>query len=271
MSPGPARPPLLPGTMVRDQGGAPIGRVMHLFHDPVTGHPEWASLARSTGGRWLLVPLAGSTLTPTGVVLAHPQAAVLAGPTAPDGKLGYRDQLNATTYYYGPATPGGVPDTTQPLPQDPTPAAGRDPAAAATPPGPAVTAHDGPEEVVLIRSEEQLRTSTETVVARRVRVRKVVVTEERTITVQVRREELQIDSVPVDDPNPVPGDLATVAPAGGDDLLITLHVERPVVTLDVVPVEHIRVVTDTVVEDRTVQAPVRREVVDFPDTSQRGG
>jgi hypothetical protein len=43
-------------TMV-DREGAPLGRIVHIYLDRVTGEPEWALVASGQGGRQMFVPL----------------------------------------------------------------------------------------------------------------------------------------------------------------------------------------------------------------------
>lgn len=112
-----------------------------------------------------------------------------------------------------------------------------------------------PERVSVIRSEERLRVGTVRVASERVRIRRVVVTEERTVTVQVRREELVIEREPLDGP----------LEGGGEPpepLTFVLHAEVPVVTTRVVPVERVSVVVDRITAMRTVSEEVRAERVD---------
>ncbi len=118
---------------------------------------------------------------------------------------------------------------------------------------------DGP---VVVRSEEQLTTGVESVAVRRVRIRKVVVTEERTVTVQVRREELHLDD------EPITGGESTSSARGDREVVVVLHEERPVLTTEVVAVERARIATYRVNEEQTVTDEVRREVVDVTDTPQ---
>jgi stress response protein YsnF len=132
------------------------------------------------------------------------------------------------------------------------------------------------DEVVLTRSEEQLRVGTETVVTGRARLRKVVVTEQPTITVTLRHEEYVLDreavhdGVPVDptqDPFPPLGSPnGTHVDAGTE---IVLHAERPVITTEIVPVERIRLAVRTVSTEQPVTGPLRHEVVEYyaPNTT----
>jgi len=124
-------------------------------------------------------------------------------------------------------------------------------------PTPADADGDGP---VVVRSEEQLTTGVESVAVRRMRIRKVVVTEERTLTVQIRREELHLED------EPITGGEPTSSALGDREVVVVLHEERPVVTTEVVAVERARIATYRVNEEQTVTDNVRREVVDVADT-----
>jgi stress response protein YsnF len=117
----------------------------------------------------------------------------------------------------------------------------------------------------MTRSEEQLRVGTERVATTRARLVKYVVTEDVQITVPIRREEIRIEQVPLDEPigdrqgeTLVP---ASGTPSGGLPDEIILHTERPVVTVEVVPVERVRLRTDLVEGQETVTGQVQREQI----------
>jgi uncharacterized protein (TIGR02271 family) len=110
----------------------------------------------------------------------------------------------------------------------------------------------------IVRSEEQLRVSTRTEVTGRVRVRKVVTSEEVVQTVTLRREELSVEHLAAD-----PG--GTDGPLGdaedGQEIELVLHEER--VAIISVPVERVRVRVHRVSEDVEVSEFLRRERVAF--------
>jgi uncharacterized protein (TIGR02271 family) len=114
----------------------------------------------------------------------------------------------------------------------------------------------------MTRSEEQLRVATERYAAKRVRVVKYVVTEEVQITVPIRREEIRIEEVPLDDAAPATAGDLDGGGTGGLPETIVLHTERPVVSTEVVPVERVRLRTEWVQEQQQVRHQVRRERVD---------
>ena len=118
----------------------------------------------------------------------------------------------------------------------------------------------GDDHAEVVRSEERLHVGTLSVPVERVRVRKVVVTEERTVTVTVRREELRVEREPI-----APGDVAPETLAATDDgprlVDLVLHEERVVVEREVVPVERVRVVVDRVSVQQAVGATLSHEEV----------
>jgi hypothetical protein len=111
----------------------------------------------------------------------------------------------------------------------------------------------------VVRSEERVQVSTQRVPVTRVRLRRVVVTENVTQTIPVSHEEFRLEEVPIeaaDGPdvvgqgNALPGDYEVV-----------LRAERIVVTTEVAPVERVRVRVETVAGERRVTTEVQKERV----------
>jgi uncharacterized protein (TIGR02271 family) len=122
---------------------------------------------------------------------------------------------------------------------------------------------DEPVEVVL--SKEQLQTDTVSVPVERVRIQKVIVAEERTVTVTVRREELRVVREPVRPDEQPPEEVATFD--SGDRVIdMVLHEEQVVIGHQVVPVERVRVVVDRVVTQQPVMTELSHEEVDVSFT-----
>ncbi len=118
----------------------------------------------------------------------------------------------------------------------------------------------GSDDDAMTRSEERLNVGTEAREAGRARLRKYVTTENVTQTVPVQREEVRLEREPITDDNV--GD-ATSGPAFTEsEHEVTLREERPVVEKEAVPVERVRLTTDTVTEDATVSEDVRKEEID---------
>lgn len=125
---------------------------------------------------------------------------------------------------------------------------------------------DEPHEYVVTRSEEELALDTVWRPAERVRISRRLVQEEVTVTVTVQREELHVEREPIaehDERDP-----------GGrgvdDDLVIVLREERPVVGVEVVPVELVRVRRHLVAAgEERVSESLRKEVVEIDGVQER--
>jgi stress response protein YsnF len=152
------------------------------------------------------------------------------------------------------------------------------------PPPPAVDdeQHTTQTDGGMTRSEEKLRVGTERVATTRARLVKYVVTEEVQITVPIRREEIRVEEVPLDAPDLGPGESLVgpdgdVVGRGGDHGTvgglpdeIVLHTERPVVSVEVVPVERVRLRTETVQGQEQVTERVQREQIVVDETPSPG-
>ena len=108
----------------------------------------------------------------------------------------------------------------------------------------------------MTRSEERLVAGTVREPVTKVRLRKYLVTEQRQVTVPVTREEVRLEEVPVTAPEPAE-----------DTTDVVLHAEQPVVTTETVPVERVRLTKQTVRDEQTVTAPVRREEIEYEGPS----
>ena len=107
---------------------------------------------------------------------------------------------------------------------------------------------------------ERFEVGTQTREAGRAKLRKYVVTENVTQTVPVQREEARVIREPITDDN-------RAAAESGPEISeeeheVVLHEERPVVEKEAVPVERVRLDTETVSDDVTVTEAVRKEKVD---------
>ena len=99
---------------------------------------------------------------------------------------------------------------------------------------------DAAAEVVL--SREELRAAVVHQPAERVRVRREVVSEEVGVTVTVRREVLRVEREEIAPGTRAPGEGSGPFAAGGAGAWeMVLHEERPVVGVETVPVERVRV------------------------------
>jgi uncharacterized protein (TIGR02271 family) len=117
------------------------------------------------------------------------------------------------------------------------------------------------DAVSMIRSEERLRTSIRTVPVERVRMKKIIVTEEKTITVTVRREELRLTRDLIESGT---SDLdLSVERTPDESHSMVLYKEQITVTSTIVPVERVTLMKETFTEEQIVTGSVRKEQVDI--------
>lgn len=177
-----------------------------------------------------------------------------------------------------PAAAPVPPPPSAPVPPPP-------PAYGAPDPAPAATSSQPAPDGAMTRSEERLRVGTERVAGTRIRLVKYVVTEEVQITVPIRREEIRIEEVPIDAVDDGPGESLvadeqsygahsarppSAGAPGGLPEEIVLHAERPVVGVEVVPVERVRLRTELVQGQETVSGQVQREQILVEETPRPG-
>jgi uncharacterized protein (TIGR02271 family) len=96
-----------------------------------------------------------------------------------------------------------------------------------------------------------------------------VVTENVATTVPVSHEEVRLEREPITDAN-------RDAAQSGPDITeaeheVRLHAERPVVTKETVPVERVRLATESVTGEEQVSEEVRKEQIDQPEVETRRG
>jgi uncharacterized protein (TIGR02271 family) len=130
--------------------------------------------------------------------------------------------------------------------------------------------HGGLEEELRVqRSEEELRASVREREAGRVNVKKSVRTEREVVRVPKRREEVDIERVPVEgEAREASG--ATEADIGEDEVVVQVFEEEVVVTKRVVLKEEIRLRKRVVEDEEAVEVDLRKEEVEVDDQSARG-
>ena len=137
-----------------------------------------------------------------------------------------------------------------------------------TPDGPMVPAADergGLEgDLRVQRSEEELRAGVREREAGRVNVRKSVKTEREVVRVPKRREEVDIERLPVE------GEArsAIEADIGEDEVVLQVFEEEVVVTKRVVLKEEIRIRKRVVWDEQTVEVDLRKEEVEIDDQTK---
>ena len=122
---------------------------------------------------------------------------------------------------------------------------------------------DQDRDTAMTRSEEELAVDTVWRPSERVWVRRRVVEEEVMVAVTVRREELEIAREPASRFDPPRRDAGEPV----ETLVMVLHEERPVVGVEVVPTEVVRVHRVVVRGgERDVTETVRRERIEVDRT-----
>src|SRR5215203_4931384 len=253
-------------TAVGNDGGK-LGKVGEVYLDDETGRPEWATVHTGLfGTKETFVPLAQADLSGDQVRFPYAKAKVKDAPRIDtDGHLSPEEEAELYRYY-------GVSDSG--TPSAPTRSADmggdrdrnrdRDRDGVFDDVERRTVGHDtsGPTtDSAMTRSEEQLNVGTQRVEAGRARLRKYVVTENRTVTVPVAHEEVVLDREPITDANV--GDALDGPAISGEEHEVVLHAERPVVAKEAVPVERVRLDTETVTEQQTVTDTVRKEQIEL--------
>jgi uncharacterized protein (TIGR02271 family) len=122
---------------------------------------------------------------------------------------------------------------------------------------------DTAEDLVVVRSEEQLRAGTVNVVVGRARLITSVVVEEQTFTVPVRRQEIRLVHEPVPESEQVVTDMAPAE----ETFEVVAYAEQVLVSTQVVPVERVRLIKRVVTEQTVVTGQVRSEQIDVDITA----
>jgi uncharacterized protein (TIGR02271 family) len=269
------------GATAHDPFGDKIGKVGQVYYDDDTDQPKWITVHTGLfGTNESFVPLQGAQLQDGIVTVGYDKQRIKNAPNiAKDGHLSPEEEVQLYRYYgIGGYDQPGTPDAgtrgrmrlTPGQRRDRDVARGRDDRDDRDVRGPGRTRGretSGPTtDTAMTRSEEQLRVGTETRETGRVRLRKHVVTEQQNVTVPVSREEVTVEREPITDAN---RGAARSGPAiSEEEHEVTLRAERPVVEKEAVPVERVRLGTETRTEHETVGGEVRKEQIEV-DTDER--
>jgi uncharacterized protein (TIGR02271 family) len=250
------------GLTATDADGDKIGSVGQVYLDDGSGEPAWVTVKTGLFGmRESFAPLYGSSVRGDQLVLAVSRQLVKDAPSVDDD--GHLSDAEATALYqhYAAYLGSGEAGGTQ---TDGYAGRHADDGLVGTETG--AQGHDtsGPTtDDAMTRSEERLRVGTENVQTGRARLRKYVVTENVSTTVPVSHEEVRLEREPITEANR--GAALSGADITEEEHELTLHAERPVVAKEAVPVERVRLSTETVTEEQQVNEQVRKEQIDEPD------
>ncbi|MGL5816695.1 MAG: PRC and DUF2382 domain-containing protein [Phycicoccus sp.] len=270
--------PTLIGRDVHGSDGK-LGQAAQIYLDDVTGKPEWVTVKTGLlGTRETFVPVAQAQVEGDDLRVPYDKETVKDAPTIDSDDDHLSQEQEAGLYrHYGldyseQQSDSGLPENGQ-----------DDTARSARETRPATDAHtptDTPAERVdrdgdasvgrdtsgpttddaMTRSEEQLAVGTQTRETGRARLRKHVVTEQQTVTVPTTREEVTIEREPITDAD---RDAAVAGPdISEEEHEVVLTQEVPVVDKKTVPVERVRMGTETITDAEQVTDTVRKEQID---------
>ncbi|SHN20372.1 DUF2382 domain-containing protein [Cryptosporangium aurantiacum] len=250
--------PSLIDSTAYDPSGDKIGAIKQVYLDDRTDQPQFATVHTGLFGlRETFVPLDGAELRGDRLVVPVDKSQVKDAPRIdPDGSEGALTPTQVAElyrHYHLPTTPSGTRDTYA-ADVDRDTDRDRDHGGRRSEHG------TGRTDDAMTRSEERLHVGTETHEAGQVRLRKHVVTENVQKTVPVSHERVRVEREPISEAN---REQAFSGPAISEaEHEVTLHAEKPVVEKEAVPVERVRLGTETVTEEQTVGGQVRKERID---------
>ena len=279
---------------VYDNDGSKIGSVGQVYLDNETGNPEWVTVKTGLfGSSASFVPLAEAEVDGNNLRVPYDKSKVKDAPNIDDDAELSPEEEDRLYEYYGVSSSGGNRTDTG---RDETVMAGttsgvdtdrgrdldvsdsgadggadRDVTSRGERDVTDTQGHDtsGPNtDDAMTRSEEQLRVGTRREETGRARLRKYIVSEQVTQTVPVSHEEVTIEREPITDANV--GDATSGRDLSEEEHEVTLHAERPVVEKETVPVERIKMGTETVRDEETVSETVRKEQVEIDDSGTSG-
>jgi uncharacterized protein (TIGR02271 family) len=277
------------GTTAYSADGEKLGKVGQLFLDDQTGRPEFVTVNTGLfGTKETFIPVSDATFNGDRLSLPFDKAKVSDAPKvdAEDGHLDQAEEQRLYEYYsmsYGDSTTSGdagyvsgSDHTTSGTDTTTTSGMGTgtttDGFTDGTRTGDSRTGDlnehgtegydtSGPTtDDAMTRSEERLRVGTTTEQAGRVRLRKFVTTEQETHTVPVTREHAVLEREPITDANI--GNATSGPDLSDEEHEVVLNEERVVVQKEAVPVERVRVGTESVTEQETVTEDVRKEHIE---------
>ncbi|MDQ1582141.1 MAG: hypothetical protein QOF36_195 [Microbacteriaceae bacterium] len=240
--------------------GSKIGKIGQVYLDEKTGKPEWLTVATGLfGTAESFVPLRDATVNGDDVTVPYDKDVVKDAPRVDaDESLEGEDEAKLYTYYSLDYAESDYEASDADMRRDRTDRDMRD------------RTGGGSGDDAMTRSEERMKVGTERRATGKVHLRKYVVTENVTQTVPVSHEEVRVEREPITDANV---DDALKGPDISEaEHEVTLHSEEPVVEKETVPVERVRLDTDTVTDEHQVSEEVRKEKIDtdVEGTARRG-
>jgi len=241
------------GADVIDSEDRKVGTVGQVYLDSSSDQPSWVTIKTGLfGTKESFAPLERSDWNGQVLRIAFRKEVVKDAPRVDtDGSLGQGDEDALYEYYKlggtraGAGTPAGQ-------------TSGRENRSTDRETGRPDT------DDAMTRSEEQLHVGTEQVPVGRARLRKHVVTENQSVTVPVSHEEVTLEREPITESNA--GQARSGPELSDAEHEVELTAERPVVDKETVPVERVRLDTETVTDEQRVSADVRKEQIEFDES-----
>jgi uncharacterized protein (TIGR02271 family) len=251
------------GATAYDNDGDKLGKIGQVYYDDNTDQPKWITVNTGLFGmNESFVPLQGAKFEGDRVTVAYDKATIKDAPSISDEQHLDAAEEQQLYRHYGMGYGDGAVDEQAGRHEVRDDVAGRT----------ATEGHDtsGPTtDDAMTRSEERLRAGTETQEVGRARLRKHVVTEHEQVTVPVSHEEVRLEREPITDANR--GTAQDGPSISEEEHEVTLRAERPVVATEAVPVERVRLGTETVSDEETVSGEVRKERIELDDDSADSG
>jgi uncharacterized protein (TIGR02271 family) len=258
------------GARVTDRDGDKIGTVQQVYIDQTDGHAQFVTVNTGLfGTSESFVPVEDATFAGDDLTVAYDKATVKDAPRIDaDGALSDDEEARLYSHF---GLGGGISSTTGDRDVDTTAGAGsvdtdRTDDVSTT------AGHDtsGPDtDDAMTRSEEQLHVGTETTRSGRARLRKYVVTEQETVTVPVSHDEVRLEREPITDANV--GDALDGPALSEEEHEVVLEQERVVVDKEAVPVERVKLGTETVTEQQQVTEDVSHEEIELDEDGTARG
>jgi uncharacterized protein (TIGR02271 family) len=246
------------GGNVLGQGGTKIGKIGQIYLNDATGEPEWvtAHTGLFSGGE-SFIPLEHATASGNDLTVPYSKDQVKDAPHSNDSDGSLEVDQEADLYrHYGMADPYAGPADTQQVYDQDAERSGRDESGD--------VGHDtsgANTDDAMTRSEERLHVGTRQQEAGRARLRKYIVTEQQTQNVAVSHDEVHVTREPITEANM--GDALSGGDLTEEEHEVTLMADQVVTDKETVPVERIRLDTETITDQQEVTADVRKEQIEF--------
>jgi len=253
-----SNPDTMTGAPVNGRDGSTLGKIDAIYYDNDTNKPEWAAVKSGLfGGHVSLVPLQNGSWDGKALNVPFDKDALKSAPHHdPGSELSATDEEELYRHY-GMSSSGEAPASADAGQR----ASGDRRRDRTGEPGVQGRDTSGPTtDDAMTRSEERLHVGTEEREVGRARLRKHIVTENVTTTVPVSHEEVTLEREPITETNR--GDARAGEDLSEETHEVTLTEQRPIVDKETVPVERVRLGTETVTDDQQVDETVRREVID---------